>query len=496
MEARTASVSVRPSAPRNVTPLPFNLLKRDVWLHALIAAAILAYCVSSVAVARPSGIDTFWDGVFFPASEVLPVIAMVLCAWRWPAQRLAWLTMSAGIIVHALGDLTYAFHDVNLVPTPVPASSDYLFFGAYALLVLGVLLLTQSHVGRVRAALRIEGLVAGLAVAALAALFWYGPVLSSSGALWRVIVADGYPVGNLVLLVLLISSLAPYRYQPNVPVALLLGAVAWFVFGDVVYFNQATSGNFVSRTFLNATWLVGLWFAGLAATAVDRRRSGALRRSRPSESGARWAPVVAGAAFLAVAINYLIVPDVNTASMLLAGLGLVLVGANVVLAKRDLARALDERQGVDPVTGLPDAASFLEQVESWLEGEGVVGVVVLDVVDFAQVNGTIGYAIADELLWVIGRRAQYRLADQGIFARLSGDDFAFGARVASASEFAALASVVHGLVADRFHLTGFSVGVEGRIGQASAPAQSISASDLLANARVALENHTPPLSPL
>lgn len=488
-----ASVSVRPSTPRNVTPLPFNLLKRDVWLHSLIAAAILAYCISTVAVTRTNDFDSFWDGVFFPATEVLPVIAMVLCAWRWPAQRLAWLIMATGIIIHAVGDLVYSFHDQNLVPIPVPASSDFIFFASYTLLVVSVLLLTQSHVGRVRPAVRVEGIVAGLAVAALAALLWYGPVLSATGTLWRVIIADGYPVGNLVLLILLISSLAPYRYQPNVPVALLIAAVAWFVFGDVVYFDQATSGNYVSRTFLNATWLIGLWLAGLAATAVDRRRSGALRRSQPTDGRATWAPVAAGAIFLAVAINYLIVPDVNTASMVLACLGIVLVAVNVVLAKRDFARSALERQSVDTVTGLLGAPSFLEQVDAWLNEDsgGVVGVVVLDVVDFSGVNEAIGYAIADELLWVIGRRAQYRLGERGLFARLSGDNFAYGAKVASASEFADLAGVVHGLVADRFHLTGFSVGVEGRTGVATAPARSMTANDLLTRARADLAEHSP-----
>jgi len=58
--------------------------------------------------------------------------------------------------------------------------------------------------------------------------------------------------------------------------------VAWFVFGDVVYFNQSVSGTFVSRTILNATWVIGLWMVALAATAVNRRRSGALRRKRRS----------------------------------------------------------------------------------------------------------------------------------------------------------------------------------------------------------------------
>lgn len=483
-----STVLVRAVTPRNVTPVPFALLRRDIWLHSTIALFVMAYCVSTFTVSRTNAFSTFWDGGVYTVAETLPVIAMLLCARRWPAQRGAWLLMSAGVLGHAVGDLVYSFHDQNLIPTPVPAPSDVVFFISYVLLVVGVVLLTQSHVGRVRATVRVEGIVAGLAVSALAALLWYGPALSVTGTLWRVVLAEVYPVGNLILLVLLISSLAPYGCRPNVPVALLLAAVAWFVFGDVVYFGQGSTGTYVSRTFLNATWVIGLWLAGLAATAVDRRRSGALRRSRPSDRGGTWAPIAAAFVFVAVAVNYLIVPGVDTAAMVLACLGLALVGVNVALAKRDVARTTIERENLDLATGLITVAPFLEQVERWLadEFDGVVGVVVLDIVDFAEVNETIGYAIADELLWVVGRRAEYRLGDRGVFARLGGDHFGFAAAVPSAEEVAELADAVRRLTGDRFHLTGFAVDVVGRVGVATAAPGAASAAELLARAETAL----------
>lgn len=490
-----STVSVRYAASSNVTPVSFALLRRDVWLHSAIALFVIAYCISTFTLSRTNSFNTLWDGGVYTVAETLPIIAMILCAWRWPAQRGAWLLMSAGVLVHAVGDLVYSFHDQNLIPTPVPAPSDVVFFASYVLLVAGVLLLTQSHVGRVRAAMRIEGIVAGLAVAALAALLWYGPVLSATGTIWHVVLADVYPMGNLILLVLLISSLAPYGYRPNVPVALLLAAVAWFVFGDVVYFGQGSTGTYVSRTFLNATWVMGLWLVALAATAVDRRRSGALRRGRPSSREATWAPIAAAFIFVAVAANYLMVPGVNAAAMVLACLGLVLIGVNVVLVKRDVASATLEREKVDVVTGLITLPSFLELVESWLadKHDGVVGVVVLDIVDFGEVNDAIGYTIADELLWVVARRAEYRLGEHGVFSRLGGDHFGFAATVPSASEMAELAEVVRSLLVERFHLTGFSVGVVGRVGVSTASPGTVSATDLLARAERALGE---PMSPV
>lgn len=486
-ETGQSSASIRRSTERTITPAPFAFWRRDLWLHATIGAFVIAYCVSTIAVSRPSGFNTFWDGGIYTVAEILPVIAMVLCALRWPAQRAPWLLIGAGALAHAAGDLIYSFHDQNLIPTPVPAASDYVYLASYALLVIGVVLLTQSNVGRVSLAVRVEGFVSGIAVAALAALLWFGPVLSATGTLWHVIIADAYPVGNLVLLVLLISSLAPYGYQPNVPVTLFLGAVAWFVFGDVVYFSQSTNGTFVSRTLLNATWVIGLWLAGLAATAVDRRRSGALRRKRPAERGATWAPVGATSVCVAVLLSYLVVANVDTAAMVLASVGLVGAALDFVLAQRSQRSTSAHTFDVDAVTGLITREPFCSKLDELLsdDAHGVVGVVVLDIEDFAGVNDAIGYAVADELLWVIGRRAQHRLGDDVLFARLQRDEFAAGARLSDDADVARLTETVLGICADRFRLTGFSVGVSGRVGVATSVATT-DASHLLALAEAAL----------
>jgi len=474
------SVSFLPTSTQKIMPAPFGLWRRDIWLHSIIGLFVVAYCLSSIVVSRPSGFNTFWDGGIFTVAETLPVIAMLLCAWRWPGQRAPWLFISAGVLVHTAGDLVYSFHDQNQLPTPVPAASDYAYFVSYLLLVAGVILLTQSNTGRVRAAVRLEGFVVGIALAALAALLWFGPVLSTTGSLWHVLVADAYPVGNLVVLVLLISSLAPYGYQPNVPVVLLLSAVGWFVFGDVVYFSQSVNGTFVSRTLLDATWVIGLWLIALAATAVNRRRSGALRRKRPIDRDLSWPLFGSASLCVAVVVSYLIVAGVDAAPMVLASLGLVLVVLDIVVAKRDPTRIAIDSNDVDAVTGLPTLTIFIAQVNEMLaDGDNVVTVVALDIVNFAGVNEAIGYATADELLWVIARRAQHRLGDAVAFVRIGGDHFAAAKLTSSEEDVTGFAEKVRNLTTDRFRLSGFSVNVLGRIGATTSEPGTADATELL-----------------
>ncbi len=488
----SSTVRVQGAAPRSIVPVSLAVLRRDIWLHGVIATAVLAYCVSAFAVARPNGFNTIWDGWIYTIAETLPVIAMVLCAKRWPAQRLPWLLFSVGIVLHTAGDLIYSFHDQNLTPIPVPAASDVIYFASYLVLIVGMIVLTQRNVGHVSAALRVEGIVTGVALAALAALLWYGPVLSVSGTFWHVVLSEVYPVGNLVLLVLLVSSLAPYGYRPNAPVALLLAAVGWSVFGDLVYFDQGSAGTYVSRTFLNVTWVIGLWLAALAATAVDRRRSGALRRSRPVERGVAWVPIAAALVFVAVAASYLIIPGLAPATMFLAVVGFLLAGVDLVLAKRDGARVSSDRANLDLVTGLTTVAQFSAGVDQLLRDhfEEVVGVIVLDVIDFARVNDAIGYSIADELLWVIAQRAQYRLGGGVRISRIAGDHFAFAATASSADEIAHLAEQIRGITADRFYLSGFSVAVVGRVGVAIGE-PGTTAAELIARAEAALATAGP-----
>jgi len=188
----------------------------------------------------------------------------------------------------------------------------------------------------------------------------------------------------------------------------------------VVYFNQSVSGTFVSRTILNATWVIGLWMVALAATAVNRRRSGpcdASVRSTTTSAG-RWSG--------------------RPRSVSRSG---ELPHRDRCRRSRDVLASLDwswrwstswwprvtfrkwssiRRRGRGH--GLSTLPLFIKHVEGLLADghDGLVGMVTLDIVDFAGVNDTIGYATADELLWIIARRPSIASVT-GRFHGLGGD---------------------------------------------------------------------------
>ena len=90
--------------------------------------------------------------------------------------------------------------------------------------------------------------------------------------------------------------------------------------------------------------------------------------------------------------------------------------------------ALRQQAEADPLTGLPNRATFaarLQQaVDRAAERDGALGLMFVDADRFKAINDTHGHAVGDRVLVEIGRRLQRSLRDSDLVARLGGDEFA------------------------------------------------------------------------
>ena len=80
----------------------------------------------------------------------------------------------------------------------------------------------------------------------------------------------------------------------------------------------------------------------------------------------------------------------------------------------------------DPLTGLPNRRSLSDALTPALVGaspQHMVGVYLIDLDEFKQVNDTYGHEIGDELLVEVARRLQSNVRSGDIVARLGGDEF-------------------------------------------------------------------------
>jgi diguanylate cyclase len=480
----TAFVFVLKSRLRSIRP--------EWWLQVFIAATIVAYGVSTLVVHRPpSGYNTIWDGWVQNIASALPVIPILLRARRSPKMRSAWLAMAAGVMLYTIADLVFIYHDQNLVPIPAPAPSDAFFLSCNVAFIIGIAILTQSSFGRVHASVRLDGAIAGLAIAAVAGLFWFEHVLHLSGRPFQAAVDLAYPIFDLVLIVLLVAGLAPQHFRPNRTTVMLMTGVGFSVTGGVIFLNQATDGTYRAGTLLGASWLMSFFIIGLTATMRDRRRSGNDRASVSSSAGLAVVPVVFGVVSLAVLTNSIDRHDSVVVAMLAIS-ALALVICRMAVSLREVRQSMANYQDArtDYLTGLPNRRAFLERLESSLNSgpdpAGGTGVLLVDLDGFKEVNDALGHTAGDVLLCVVAKRFENRLGSRGVLARLGGDEYAFFCPVTNEDELVAMAYELVATLSDPCVLDGTSVRVGASIGVALGRADAGTSGELLRCADVAM----------
>jgi diguanylate cyclase (GGDEF)-like protein len=87
------------------------------------------------------------------------------------------------------------------------------------------------------------------------------------------------------------------------------------------------------------------------------------------------------------------------------------------------ALAPRSQPGIDPLTGLPDRAAFLDRLRQAAAAGAPVSVLFLDLDDFKIVNDGFGHETGDRLLIEVARRLRGAVRDGDLVARLGGDEF-------------------------------------------------------------------------
>jgi diguanylate cyclase len=499
---RKANVSIQPepTGEDRLTPLHVPLWRRQVGWQLLATVFVLSYTVSLVTVHRDAaGYNSLWDGWVCSIAGLLPVVPILLRAWASPRVRRAWLFLGAGVVLYNVGNAVYLFHDQNLNPIPNPAPSDVFYLAEYGALAIGVVLFTQRNFGAVRVSTRLDGAITGLAIAATAGLVWFDHVLKVSGHPLQVVVGMAYPIMDLVLLILLISAFAPMRYRPTRPVVVLMLGITAFVVGDVIYLNQVAMNSYVQGTLLDSSWALGLWIIGLAAWPRDREPVGSVEEDSGVPKGITFVPVAFGSLSVLVLVVSL-VHHTSVVTSLLAISALVVVIVRMALTLRevlDVERANFRTARVDELTGLSNRRAFFElgvEKLASLAPDARVGIVLVDLDGFKEINDSLGHACGDELLRVISRRFELAYRHRGTTSRIGGDEFAFTFDVGSIDELVAIGDGMAVMLSESISIDGMSVRVSASIGIAASPDHGTTLTDLLRCADVAMykakESHT------
>ena len=195
-------------------------------------------------------------------------LAVVLAALRpllRRGDRPAWSLVAVGMLAWLLGDMWWQI--VLAIPGVqdwTPGIADVAYLSFYPCVFAAMLLLSTRAPGRARLALWLDGLVAGLGAAAVAALMFDAitgaPISGQTG--W---VELAYPVADLVLLALTVAVLAARRWQLT-PLWSYLGAgCLTLVVTDSAWLLQEAAGTYAQGSPWDVGWPVAFTLLVLAA---------------------------------------------------------------------------------------------------------------------------------------------------------------------------------------------------------------------------------------
>jgi diguanylate cyclase (GGDEF)-like protein len=151
----------------------------------------------------------------------------------------------------------------------------------------------------------------------------------------------------------------------------------------------------------------------------------------------------------------------------------------------------------DTLTGLPNRSRFLARVSHAIAGakrlatkagasNTSVGMIVMDVDRFKDVNDTLGHHFGDQLLIEIGRRLVQTIGSSDTVARLGGDEFAIKFTSTDARQAQDIAARVAGAFEAPFGLGDVSIDVNASLGIAIYPEHADDADTLIKRADIAM----------
>lgn len=390
---------------------------------ALLGIGVVAFAVASV-IFQKTDDSVFLAKFVYPALNLLPAIVVAVRAWRVTVDRYGWILIAAAATSSALGDIIYA----AWVPDgQSPSAADPAYLAFYPLAFAGILLLMRARLKRVPIPVRLDSVVCGLAMAAVAAALTAGPIdAAATRAPATVLVGLLYPWGDLMLLALAASMLPILGWRNERRWILLVLGFVLFAAADTAYLFETSAGAYRAGTVLDACWPASAYFIALASWAPSSPAPAQPRRGLDSY----LVPVACTVVALAVTI----LGHNSLSATTLAALTLVAVAARYSVTFRDVSfLAESHKQAMtDDLTALPNRRAMVTAlITAPVHPPSLAArmpsrraLLLLELYEFQEINDSIGRHFGDDLLCHIANRLSANVRRGDLLARVSDNQFA------------------------------------------------------------------------
>lgn len=369
-----------------------------------------------------AGLDTAVNGGLYDAVVVGAGFACLVRARAGRQERRAWLALAAAIFAWAAGEIYWTLYIEGNASAPYPSPADVGYLAFYPLAIAGLYLLVRARAHELDPRLWMDGLIAALGTGALgAALIFEFVADRTSGSNLQVATTLAYPLGDILLLSLVVGVIALTRWRPGRTWSLLLAGLATMAVADVAFTLQSygaalPGGGWVEPIYLISATLIGaeVWQPAAEAIRSDARFDG-------------WRELVVPAIVAATMMGLVVLQYFNHASILTTVLwsaAMLAVIARLALSVRENKRLLEQVR-TDRLTGLGSQARMQIDLERHERSPGKpLTAILLDLNGFKRYNDTFGHPAGDKLLAELGGRLRTAIGlEEGTVYRLGGDEF-------------------------------------------------------------------------
>jgi diguanylate cyclase (GGDEF)-like protein len=347
-----------------------------------------------------------------------------------PRIKRAWQLMLGTYTLWVLTVLGYAIFPGEVFPSP----PDVLRLFVPPATLIGILAFARFPESPAeRAKLRLD---AGLMAVGTLMVLWFlvlSPAFSGGSATWHELVPSVvHPLTGAAMVfgIGVVLLRGPETAAARNPLLVLVASTVLIMTADTERSYALNHGGGYMPTYFQACgWTFGLFLFSFApyVQAWYARRPGRFQFTGGSATGAppRWPylTVLPGYAMLMVAVGIdRPFPDGG----LIAG---AFIATTLVFGRQMIAAQESRRLAVtDGLTGLANRVQLYEALPRMLakaaRNDAHVGVLILDMNGYKQVNDTLGHKAGDQLLVGFGELLRRCVLGSDLVARLGGDEFA------------------------------------------------------------------------
>ena len=406
---------------------------------------------------------------------------LLLAAAHYPTRRLSLVFLAVGVGLWAAGSATVSANQ-TVAAVSFPAPGEVLFLASY-LGMAAFLLLDVPRRALPTATIWLEAAVVCGAAACLAAFAVLTPL---SGSFERggvpLLLAVLYPLIDLVLGTMVLAQMMLRHRDRSVRTAMLALGFFGLAVADSSFILSVATGTYPSNLVLDAVW--GFSFAAIVGGACTPPSSAV---AKPIERHrVVLLPLAAALAVVVLVLHpgggigwYVMAPAIVT---------LIGTGARLILALREAQGAAEAMRLslTDELTGLPNRRALLAAADDALAAGSSLGMMLLDLDGFKDINDSLGHAVGDEVLISLAHRMRTALNPSVMIARLGGDEFAL---LALSEDEVLLLEIAHGVRAalrEPLQVESIDLSMDGSIGITVRKASDTSSTELLRRADIAM----------